>query len=216
MKKYRYYMWTYFVLAMIVGVNAVFFSLELVTRLGRGILLGILLYREVKMLHSYRGISTHSEKEIEKSNFTEKYRPYRVKVLLIWILFAVLCIGMELAMKVATDIYFAIALLFFFLDLLFINTICPLQVLSDPKKKAVTCCCGCPCRGWDILMINTPLFFAVNSDYIYENVITMIAIILGIVTFVQWERRKYVLVVDRKVKCAHSCNLSRCIEYQNK
>ncbi len=215
LKKYSYNMWVYFILGIVVILNAVIFSDNLISRLGRGILLFILMYREFKILRSYNKIEFVSQSKLEKKEFDKRYRPYRVKVMAIWILFAVLCVAMEALMQVASDIYFSIAFIFFGLDLLFINKLCPLQVLSDPKKEVVVCCCGCPCRGWDILMINTPLFFAIKSDYLYEEILTVIAIIVGIITFIQWERGRYTLVVDKRVKCAKSCNLRQCIEYKN-
>lgn len=214
LKKYTYHMWGYLVLGIIVGVNAICESSEIVDRLGKLLLLGILFYREIKMLCSYKKIPTRNERAIDKGEFVERYRPYRIKVMLIWILFGCLCVAVKLAIQISNGAYFAMAFIFFSLDLVFINHLCLLQVLSDTKKKAVTCCCGCPCRGWDILMINTPLFFAIKSEYMYEEILTIVAIILGFLTFIQWERKKYVLVIDKKVKCAEHCNLSRCIEYR--
>lgn len=204
----------YFVLALIVGVNAIFFSNNHISRIGKGVLWLILIYREIKILHNYRTVSKANLESIDKPEFHKTYRPYRIKVMAIWLIFVGVCIAGKFIENLSADIYFCVALFFFFLDLAFINILCPLKLLSDPKKKAVTCCCGCPCRGWDILMINTPLFFAISSKYLYEEILTIIVILIGIVTFIQWERMKYVLVVNKKIKCAHSCNLSRCIEYK--
>lgn len=176
------------------------------------VLFFILTYKGIHILIRYKKTETKYPKQ-QKQEFNKKYTQFRIRVALFWLAFIALCILGKFVFHLMSWCYFCCTYVFLITDRLFINVGCLLQNFSDPKKKVVICCCGCPCRGWDLLMINTPLLFALNCHELIQNIFIIISTILAVVTMIFWEKGKYHLVEVRK-KCKKPCNLSLCREHK--
>lgn len=211
-KKFGVSVMFYGALSVLTFANEVLWKHEFLAVCCRVVLYMILFYKGIVIWYRYYKTASKGYVEIEKKAFRKKYRGFRTKVSLWWIAFAVICGVAKHIWMLSCNFYFALAFCLLAVDLIFVKTICLLQLFSDPKAKVVKCCCGCPLRGWDLLMINTPLIFAFRLDNLFEDILTVIAIFLGVVSFIYWEKYKYILVEDRS-KCQSCCELKLCREY---
>lgn len=175
------------------------------------VLYGILYYKGIYILVRYKKIE-HRYLKSDKQRFHQKYRPFRIRVALFWAAFIVLCIIGKFVFQIDKLYFYSCTFFFLVLDRLFVNVGCLLRIFSDFKGEMVLCCCGCPCRGWDLMMIHTPLLFALHPQSVVENVLICLSVILAIISFVCWEKEKYSLMDVRK-RCAKSCNLNLCREH---
>lgn len=210
----------YILFFALVVCNQILWNIKIVESLLRIVLYGILLFKGIGIIYRYsKAINKQpGAKQVfvdDKKKFTQKYRWFRLQVSLWWIAFTIICGIVKYIWNTDYNYYFGLSFLLLAVDLIFVNYTCLLQIFSDPKAKVVKCCCGCPVRGWDLLMINTPLLFAGNTDVPSENIFTIIAIILAVISFMYWEKNKYTLVEIRE-KCARSCDLKMCVEYRDR
>lgn len=201
----------YLLFCVIIVGNEMFWKQEYLSVLCRYVIYVILVYKGVKILGRYYKASKKDYLETPKQEFRNKFRWFRIQVSLWWIAFTIICGVVKFVWNIHYNYYFGLSFLLLATDLLFVNETCLLQIFSDPKAKVVKCCCGCPVRGWDLLMINTPLLFAFNPDRIFENICTICVLILAVISFICWEQSKYILV-ENKEKCQKSCELRMCIE----
>lgn len=201
----------YLVFSILTIMNIIYFKVECLFVIMRVILYCILCYKGVKILHRYGMASKKNNPVAVKKEFRVQYRWFRTQVALWWIAFIVICGMVKHIWKLDYNYFFFLSFFLLALDLIFVNVVCLLKVFSDPKAKVVKCCCGCPVRGWDLLMINTPLLFAYNTDIRAENLLTVLVMILAIASFIRWEQSKYYLVEIRN-KCKKSCELQLCVE----
>ncbi len=201
----------YILLSLLTFCNQLLWKHEMLATALRVIIYVMLYYKSIKMLYIYNKAAKKEYPSAIKSEFNERYKGYRTQIILWWTGMAVVCGAVKFVWDLDYNYYFSLAFLLLAVDLIFVHSICLLQVFSDPKAKVVKCCCGCPIRGWDLVMVNTPFLFAYNTDNVGENLLTLIAIILSIFTFVYWERYKYFLVEVRR-KCDNFCDLKICIE----
>lgn len=202
---------TYILLSLLTFINQFFWKIEVLSIILRMIMYGILYYKSIKMLYIYHKAHKKTYPSAVKTEFKERYKWYRTQIILWWAAFAVLCGVSKCVWNLNYNFYFSLAFFLMAVDLIFVHTVCLLQIFSDPKGKVVKCCCGCPVRGWDLVMVVTPFLFAYNTDFILENILTLLTIILSTIVFVYWERYKYFLVEVRK-KCNTFCDLKICIE----
>lgn len=208
--EYRCYKWVYIAGALLILLNCLVIDSVHFMKICLFALYSILFYKSVEILQKYQKINKTAYKKIAKKEFSFKYSSFRLKVFLFWSAFIILCFIAKFWLKIDHNYFYSCTFFFLLLDRLFVNEGCLLRKFSD-AKKTVICCCGCPCRGWDLLMINTPLMFALNNRYAFENIFIWISSILAVISFVSWEKRKYILVVVRK-KCLKPCDLSLCRE----
>lgn len=201
----------YIVLSVLTFCNQLLWKHEMLATILRGVIYVMLYYKSIKMLYIYNKAAKKEYPVANKKEFNERYKGYLTQIILWWSGMAVVCGAAKYIWNVNYNFYFSLAFLLLAVDLIFVHSVCLLQVFSDPKGKVVKCCCGCPIRGWDLVMVNTPFLFAYNTDNVGENLLTLIAIILSICTFVYWEKYKYFLVEVRR-KCDKFCDLKICIE----
>lgn len=211
LRNYKVYISFYMVLCILMYLNEKFWEHESIAIICRIILYAILFFKGIKILQRYSRSAKKSLVPAGKTEFASKYRGFRISISFWWIAFIVLCGVVKYIWTVNYNYFFSLSFLLLATDLIFVNYACLLKIFSDPKGKVVTCCCGCPVRGWDLLMINTPLLFAYNTDVPLENIFTGIAMILAISSFFAWEKYKYILV-EVRTRCKKSCNLKLCIE----
>ncbi len=210
-KKCPYYTWVYLTGAVLTFVNGVWLKNVYLAQACLFVLYCILFYKGVHILIAYRRTKQRAYQSIEKSLFAKTYRTFRLRVLGFWLAFAALCVVAKFVLKLNHDYFYCCTYFFLLLDRLFINVRCLLRTFCDPKSKVVLCCCGCPCRGWDLLMIHTPLLFALQYQAVLENALIATSSIVAAVSMFCWEKAKYSVVVAKK-KCAGPCNLSLCRE----
>lgn len=173
----------------------------------------ILFYKGIRIQFRY-GKSHKRHNPMDRAAFAKTYRQFRVRVALFWLAFVALCALGKWVVKIESFYFYGCTFFFLFLDRWFVNVFCLLQKFSDPKAKVVVCCCGCPCRGWDLMMIHTPLLFALQRQSGVENGLILLSSTLGVLSFLGWERQKYQLVEVRH-KCKKSCDLKLCREHQH-
>ncbi|MFI3169450.1 MAG: hypothetical protein R3Y06_05875 [Faecalibacterium sp.] len=210
-KSYQSYTWIYALGAVLTLVNGLLLQNKYISKICLFVLYLILFYKSVQILIHYNRTEKKQYQSIDKKQFANRYSPFRLRVLLFWLAFAALCVVAKFAMALEYHYFYSCTYFFLLLDRLFINVGCPLRFFSDPQKETVLCCCGCPCRGWDLLMIHTPLLFALHAQALVQNSVIMLSSALAAISFLCWENAKYRLVENRK-KCPTSCNLSLCKE----
>lgn len=201
----------YIIFALLIFTNQLLWKQEVLSIVFRIVLYVILYYKSIKMLYIYYKAAKKEYPAAIKEEFAKRYRGYRIQIILWWAGFAVVCGAVKYIWSLNYNYYFGLAFILLAVDLIFVHSVCLLQIFSDPKGKVVKCCCGCPVRGWDLPMVCTAFLFAFNTDYLYENVFTIVAIILSIASITYWERYKYFLVEVRS-KCKVFCDLKICIE----
>lgn len=209
-RQYEYYRWVYIIGTVLTFVNCTFVQNVYVTRLSLLVLYGILSYKGIHILMRYRKIENKFEKA-DKVAFGETYHPFRFRVAMFWLAFVVLCVLGKFVVKIDHRYFYCCTYFFLLLDRLFVNVGCLLRKFSDPKGDMVICCCGCPCRGWDLMMIHTPLLFALHQQGMMENTCICLSSVIAMISMVCWEKQKYSLVEVRK-KCIKACNLTLCRE----
>ncbi len=210
---YPYYIVAYILGTVVTLVNALFLRSTLVFRVALVVLYSILLYKNIHILLRYEKTGGRYKAE-DRRSFGKTYRLFRIRVALFWLAFIGLC-GLAKFVAHLDKVYFYGCTFFFlFLDRWFVNGICLLQKFSDPKGRTVLCCCSCPCRGWDLMMIHTPLLFALSPQGGLENGLILLSSTLAVFSLVQWETHKYQLVETRP-KCAKSCDLKLCREHRS-
>lgn len=201
----------YILLSILTFCNQLILKHEILATILRITIYVMLYYKSIKMLYIYNKAAKKEYPSAIKTEFKERYRWYRTQIILWWAGLAVLCGAAKYIWHIDYNYYFSLSFLLLAVDLIFVHSVCLLQVFSDPKAKVVKCCCGCPVRGWDLVMVNTPFLFAFNTDVVWENFFTLAAIVFSIYTFVYWERYKYFMVEVRN-KCKTFCDLKICIE----
>lgn len=211
-KSYPWYMWVYAVGTIVTLINCRFFQNTILFHLSLVVLYGILFYKGIHILHCYRH-SQHRYSPIDKADFAQTYRPFRIRVSLFWLAFIALCVVAKWVVSIDAAYFYSCTYFFLLLDRLFVNVGCLLQKFSDMHPKVIQCCCGCPCRGWDLMMIHTPLLFALQSQAIVENSLICLSSALAAIALYWWEKTKYSLVEVRG-KCANACNLTLCREHR--
>lgn len=209
--RYQQYRWVYILGAGVTFVNALFLHNALLSTVSLVVLYGILFYKGIHILRCYRQ-TNRQHASMDKAVFTKTYRVFRVRVALFWLAFIALCVTGKFIFHMARGYFYCCTFFFLFLDRWFVNVICLLQKLSDPRGTVVLCCCGCPCRGWDLMMIHTPLLFALEHQNMLENALILLSSALAVASFFCWETHKYHLVEVRK-KCPVACDLQLCKEH---
>lgn len=194
--------------------NALFWQNNLCFNLCLILLYCIVFYKQIDILRCYRKTKA-IKTNVDKQSFDNTYHSFRVKVALFWIAFVVCCIIGKYLLHIKAQYFYSCTFFFLFLDKVFVNMTCLLKKLCDLKGTTVLCCCGCPCRGWDLLMIQTPLLFALDFSLSAYSFLIILSSILAIFTFIQWEKQRYSLVRVMP-KCAKSCDLKLCLEYRSK
>lgn len=212
-KENLYYLWIYAVGTVLTFVNYMFIRSQYLSDFCLFILFCILFYKSTHILMCYKK-SEHKYKKLDKRVFVAKYRQFRCRVASFWLAFVVLCILGKIFIQIEYYYFYSCTYFFLLIDRLFVNFGCLLQKFSNTKNKIVVCCCGCPCRGWDLMMIHTPLLFALNRQHVIECVLICASSALAVISMVYWESGKYHLV-EEKPKCPKVCNLSKCREYTN-
>ncbi|MFI3212345.1 MAG: hypothetical protein R3Y24_03300 [Eubacteriales bacterium] len=210
----KYYIWVYILGTIFTFINYMFVQSIYISNILLCVLFSILCYKGISICIHYKQARQKNYFSFGRKEFSEKYKGFRIKVLLFWIAFILLCMIGKFVIQLRYQYFYSCTYFFLLLDRVFVNMGCLLQKFSDPRGKVVLCCCGCPCRGWDLLMIHTPLLFALNSENIIENILIGISSVLAVISMVQWEKEKYSLVEVRK-KCANTCNLSLCREHRS-
>lgn len=213
---YQSYIWVYILGAILMFANSMFWHNDPLFHLCLLVLHSILFYKGMHIFLCYRRtFNRYPCPEAERRVFTKTYHPFRVRVALFWLAFIVLCIIGKFVLHLERQYFYSCTFLFLFLDRYFVNVVCLLQKFCDPKGSTVLCCCGCPCRGWDLLMIHTPLLFALEFQWATEAIFNLLVSILALFSFLQWETQKYHLVEVRK-KCTNACDLKFCKEHRSK
>lgn len=213
-KQYRYYRWVYLMGSILVLVNGVLLQNMYITNFYLTLLFCILFYKSVHILIRYQKVEAKAYPRIEQTEFIKKYKTFRIRVLLFWLAFVVLCVVGKFVAQIEHWYFYCCTYFFLLLDRLFVNVVCLLRKFSDHKGEVVLCCCGCPCRGWDLMMIHTPLLFALQKQGGVENILICLASILAVISIICWEKKKYSLV-EIKRKCKKSCDLQLCRENKN-
>ncbi len=209
---YQSYIWVYILGTALTLANGLFWHSELLFHLSLTLLYCILFYKGVHILLCYSK-TAKIQPTLSRVIFHKTYRTFRLRVALFWLAFIGLCILGKYVLHVATQYFYSCTFFFLFLDRIFVNKLCLLQKFCDPKGAIVPCCCGCPCRGWDLMMIHTPLLFALKLSWSLESLLVILSSILALFSLVQWEIQKYHLVELRK-KCAKPCDLKLCMEHR--
>ncbi len=212
-KKYQNYTWVYLIGAVLSLANGLFFQNKTTASACLLLLYCILFYKSAQVLIASRRAAAKAYPRAAAHDFAQKYNPFRLRVLLFWLAFALLCVIGKFVWQLESYYFYSCTFFFLLLDRWFINIKCLLRLFCDPRKKIVECCCGCPCRGWDLMMIHTPLLFALQYQAVLENAFVAVSSIIAAVSLVCWEKAKYSLVVV-KAQCATPCNLSLCRENQ--
>ncbi len=213
-KRYQNYTWVYLIGAVLTLANGIWFQNAEVSYACLFLLYGILFYKSAHVLVAYRRAGKKEYERVEAKAFATKYNPFRLRVSLFWLAFIVLCLVGKFVWHLNDYYFYSCTFFFLLLDRWFINIKCLLRLFSDPGKKIVKCCCGCPCRGWDLMMIHTPLLFALQYQAVLENAFVAVSSIIAAVSLLCWEKAKYSLVMV-KAQCATSCNLTLCRENQS-
>ncbi len=208
---FRYYKWIYLAGSALTLLASILLN-NLLLAICLVLMYSILFFKSLNILYLYRKTSKKHQ-SIAKKIFDASYRVFRVRVALFWLAFSCLCALGKFVFEIGSHYFYWISFFFLFLDKFFVNVICLLQKFCDPKGTTVLCCCGCPCRGWDLLMIHTPLLFALSQYNPLQNVLIIISSFLALLSLIYWEIHKYHLVVIRP-KCAKSCDLKLCREQQ--
>ncbi len=211
--QYKNYIWVYLLGTILILLNCVIGSNMYVYYACLGVLYCILFYKGIHILFCYKQTEMLQYQASNKSDFHEKYVGFRIKVLAFWLAFVGLCILGKFVVKMDHQYFYGCTFFFLLLDRWFVNEGCLLQKFSDPQKEVVLCCCGCPCRGWDLLMIHTPLLFAINHQSSVENLLICLSSLLAVISILCWEKEKYKLVEVRE-KCVKSCDLNLCREHK--
>lgn len=212
-RDFSYYKWVYIAGIIITFLNCMFIHSVQLMKVCLVVLYCILFYKGIEILRRYKKVGKKAYQKIDKRIFDAKYRSFRIKVFLFLFAFIILCMIAKFVVKIDYNYFYSCTFFFLLLDRLFVNTGCLLRIFSD-AKNVVSCCCGCPCRGWDLIMIHTPLMFALNCQCVLENVLIVASSVLAFISFVCWERNKYILVETRE-RCEKACNLSLCRENLN-
>lgn len=212
-RQYKYYMWIYIIGTILTLVSSLVIQNANLLYGCLFVLYCILFYKGVHILYCYKKAKEKAYQSFDKKKFSETYNIFRLKVALFWLAFIVLCIIGKFVIKIDYHYFYICTYFFLALDRVFVNVGCLLQMCSDPSRKIVKCCCGCPCRGWDLLMIHTPLLFALNNQNMIENLFIILSSILAVLTIIGWEKEKYFLVEVRK-KCVKTCDLNLCREHK--
>ncbi len=210
-KGYQSYVWVYIIGTVLTLINGLIFQNTYLSIFSLVMLYGILFYKGLHILMCYKK-TEHRYQRVQREAFAQKYRTFRIRVALFWLAFVALCIIGKFVLQMDKLYFYSCTFFFLVLDRLFVNVGCLLRKFSDLKGKTVLCCCGCPCRGWDLMMIHTPLLFALHRQDMVENVLICLSTVLAICSLIAWERGKYALVEVRN-KCAKSCNLDLCREH---
>lgn len=210
-KQYRYYIWIYVAGAVLTFANSMWIQSKFLFYPCLVVLYGILFYKGIAIFMHYKNARLRNYCSIDKKEFSDKYRWFRIKVALFWLAFIILCLVGRLVFEIDYQYFYSCTYFFLALDRWFVNEGCLLRKFSDFKNKTVKCCCGCPCRGWDLSMIHTPLLFAISAQSIAEDVLICVSSILAVISLINWERAKYRLV-EVRAKCPKVCNLSLCRE----
>lgn len=210
---FHYYKWVYIFGAILTFSNAMFINNKFLLISCLVIMYCILFFKGIHILKQYKK-TRNTNQSIPKKIFDTSYRIFRSRVALFWLAFIVLCYLGKFVFQISHQYFYCLTFFFLFLDKFFVNVVCLLQKFSDPTGKIVLCCCGCPCRGWDMMLIHTPLLFALNQDSLIQNLMIIISSILAVLSLIQWEIHKYHLVEIRP-KCSYSCDLKLCREHQN-
>ncbi|WP_317855544.1 hypothetical protein [Chakrabartyella piscis] len=210
-REYRYYRWVYVMGTICTFVNGMWLHNTQLFYLSLVVLYCILFYKGIHRIISYQKAEEKNYPSVTKKEFAKKYQPFRIKVFLFWLAFIVLCTVGKFVAQIEHWYFYSCTFFFLFLDRFFVNVYCLLRKFSDPKGEDVICCCGCPCRGWDLLMIHTPLLFALEPQMILENRVIYISSGIAFLSILYWEKSKYALVEVKKM-CAKACNLSLCRE----
>lgn len=209
-RKYPYYQWVYMLGAVLTLINGIKLHNVSVSICSLVMLYGILLYKSIHILRCYKRTgSVHPS--MRRREFTKTYGLFRLRVALFWLAFIVLCLLGKLMFKINHHYFYGCTFFFLCLDRWFVNGICLLQKFSDPRGKTVICCCSCPCRGWDLMMIHTPLLFALEPQWSLENGMIILSSTLGLISLICWESNKFHLM-DVRPKCPTSCDLKLCRE----
>ncbi len=211
LRQYPWYMWAYLLGTVLTLTNYAFLKNTYIATFCLFALYCVLFYKGVHILISYKRTEQKGYQSVDKKQFAAKYNPFRVKVLLFWLAFVALCIFGKFVARIEHYYFYSCTYFFLLLDRWFINVKCWLRAFSDTKKQVVQCCCGCPCRGWDLMMIHTPLLFALEYQALFENALIAVSSIIAAVSMICWEKAKY-SVVEVKKKCPRPCNLSLCRE----
>lgn len=212
LKEYRYYIWVYILGAVLTFCNTMFWQNGSISTISLLVLYCILFYKGIHILVCYKR-TEDKEKRYAKASFGEKYSLFRMRVAMFWLAFIALCVLGKFELKLDTGYFYSCTFFFLLLDRLFVNVGCLLRKCSDPKGEMVRCCCSCPCRGWDLMMIHTPLLFALQKGSVEENIFISLASVLALISFVCWETEKYYLV-EEKEKCPKACDLRLCKEHR--
>ncbi len=210
-RKYQQYIWVYVLGTGLTFVNTQFLHDSALSKFCLVVLYGILFYKGMHILRCYQQTETlHTS--MDKEVFTKTYHVFRMRIALFWLAFVGLCFVGKFIFHIARGYFYCCTFFFLFLDRWFVNVICLLQKLSDPKGTMVLCCCGCPCRGWDLMMIHTPLLFALQNQGGIKNALILLSSMLAALSLLCWEIHKYHLVEVRQ-KCLTSCDLTLCREH---
>lgn len=210
--KYQHYIWVYVLGTALTLGNGLFLQNALLTHLSLALLYGILFYKGVYILLRYQK-TANCHQPMDRGAFSKTYHRFRLRVVLFWLAFIALCFLGKFIFLVERIYFYSCTFFFLFLDRWFVNAVCLLQKFSDPKGLVVLCCCGCPCRGWDLMMIHTPLLFALQMQGGVENILILLSSLLAVLSLVCWEMQKYHLV-ELKPKCPTACDLKLCREHQ--
>lgn len=209
--QYQNYTWVYLIGAVLTLVNGIWFQNAYLMYACLFLLYCILFYKSLHILVAYRQAANKGYQKVDAKAFAATYNPFRLRVSLFWLAFILLCFFSKFVLQLDDYYFYSGTFFFLLLDRWFINIKCLLRLFSDPKKKIVQCCCGCPCRGWDLMMIHTPLLFALEYQAVLENAFVAVSSIIAAVSLLCWEKAKYSLVVV-KTQCATPCNLTLCRE----
>lgn len=209
--RYQYYKWVYILGTALTFVNAMFLQSRAIAISALVLLYSILFYKGIHILRCYKKTADKHE-NTNKGEFNKTYRLFRIRVALFWLAFIALCLVGKFVFLLERAYFYSCTFFFLFVDRYFVNAVCLLQKFSDPKGIMVLCCCGCPCRGWDLMMINTPLLFALTHDALAENIFILLCATLAVLSLICWETQKYKLV-EIKEKCQKPCDLKYCREH---
>lgn len=208
---FHYYKWIYILGSIFTFIAAILLNNKYLFIFCLVILYCILFYKAVHIILLYIKTS-NIYKSIPKKIFDKSYRFFRIRVALFWLAFIGLCSLGKFIFHIGYQYFYCLTFFFLFVDKFFVNKICLLQKFCDPTEKIVLCCCGCPCRGWDLMLIHTPLLFALNQYSLIQNVFIIVNSILAVISLIYWEIHKYHLIEVRP-KCAITCDLKMCREH---
>ncbi|MBR1737968.1 MAG: hypothetical protein IJ736_13320 [Firmicutes bacterium] len=160
--------------------------------------------------------SKENYKEIKEKYFSSKERKkdfmgYRTIIALYWLFFVICCVAANFVFYVDSISYLIGVYFLFALDIVFCTNYCFLNQLAYYLTKTkIKCCYGCPVRGWDMLMLTSPVLFLYNDVHIFSKIWIIISVALSIIAMAYWEKIKFyfISIIITHEGCDRICNIA--------